>query len=140
MVATIRAERPVRFIPAFRTVDFNLLNTRAHSGLNKTPMTVTREDKIRAMLVEDPGDITLRYMLAMELQKREDKTESLEVFNGLMSAEPPHVPSFLMAGQLLAGLGRIQEAQDTYRSGIQQAKLQGDDHAAGEMTQFLQEL
>lgn len=103
-------------------------------------MTTSRREKLEAMLAEDPADQTMQYMLAMELQKEDEDDRSLELFSNLMSDETPHVPSFLMAGQLLARLGRIDDARSTYQQGIEQAKAQGNDHAAGEMGQFLLEL
>ena len=103
-------------------------------------MNPTRREKLEAMLEEDPADHTLRYMLAMELQKEGDHDQSLRLFSELMDGDPPHVPAFLMAGQQLAGLGRIDEAKATYRRGIEQAQVQGNEHATGEMGQFLAEL
>ena len=103
-------------------------------------MTSTRREKLEAMLANDPADQMLRYMLAMELQKEDAHDRSLELFDGLMNDDTPHVASFLMAGQQLAQLGRIDEARATYQKGIEQANLQGDDHPAGEMGQFMMEL
>jgi hypothetical protein len=42
-----------------------------------------------------------------------------------------------MAGQQLARLDRIDEAQNWLARGIAQAQQQGNLHAAGEMTEFL---
>lgn len=100
----------------------------------------SRKEKLEAMLADDPNDQTLRYMLAMELEKESDHNRSLEMLQCLMDDESPYVPAFLMAGQQLARLQRTDEAADVYRSGIQQAQRQGDDHAAGEMNQFLADL
>jgi len=100
----------------------------------------TRLEKLEAMLADDPTDQTLRYMLAMELEKLGNHAPSLEMFASLMTDETPHVPAFLMAGQQLARLDRTEEARAAYQAGIQHAREQGNDHAAGEMTQFLMEL
>jgi len=100
----------------------------------------SRKEKLEAMLADDPGDQTLRYMLAMELQKAAEHDRSLDLLKQLMDDETPYVPAFLMAGQQLAGLQRTGEAADVYKSGIQQAQQQSDDHAVGEMRQFLAEL
>lgn len=100
----------------------------------------SRREKLEAMLALDADDQMLRYMLALELEKEDAQDRSLELFNGLMADSKPHVPSFLMAGQLLARLGRTDDARTTYKAGIAQANRQGDDHAAGEMGQFMQEL
>jgi len=99
-----------------------------------------RREKLESMLVDDPGDQTLRYMLAMELEKAAEHDRSIDMLQQLMDDELPYVPAFLMAGQQLARLQRNDAAVDVYRSGIQQAKQQNDPHAAGEMEQFLAEL
>lgn len=82
----------------------------------------------------------LRYMLALELEKAGEHDESLQLLQNLMADETPYVPAYLMAGQQLAGLGRIAEARDTYTKGIAQAGATGDDHAAAEMAQFRSDL
>jgi hypothetical protein len=97
----------------------------------------SRREKIEAMLVEEPGDLFLRYALAMELEKERDHERSLAVLAELMRETPPHVPAFFRAGQQLASLGRVVEARAALRDGIEQARTQGDHHAAGEMGEFL---
>jgi len=103
-------------------------------------MTATRKDKLQAMLADDPDDQMLRYMLATELEKEADHDGSLELFLGLMNDSSPYVPAFLMSGQQLARLGRIDEARATYLRGIEEARKVNDEHAAGEMGEFLREL
>jgi tetratricopeptide (TPR) repeat protein len=97
----------------------------------------TRREKFEAMLATEPNDQFLRYALAMEYEKEGDHERSLEFLRGLMSDEPPHVPSFFMAGQQLTKQDRIAEARDVLRVGIEQARQQGNSHAAGEMSEFL---
>lgn len=99
-------------------------------------MSVSRREKIQAMLDASPEDQTLRYMLAMECDTAGDHEDSLGLFRELMEQTPPYVPAFLMAGQLLARLDRIVEAKATYAAGVQEANKQGNDHAAGEMAAF----
>ena len=97
----------------------------------------TRREKFEAMLADEPEDQFLRYALAMEYEKEGDHERSLEFLRGLMSDDPPHVPSFFMAGQHLTKQDRIDEARTILRDGIEQARQQGDLHAAGEMGEFL---
>lgn len=99
-----------------------------------------RREKLESMLAASPNDQMLRYMLAMELDKESEHERSLELFRSLMSDAPRYVPAFLMAGQLLARLERTVEARATYEDGINEAKRQNNDHAAGEMAGFLQAL
>lgn len=100
----------------------------------------TRREKLEAMLSDDPSDTMTRYMLALEWQKEDANDKSLELLEGLMNDAPPYVPAFLMAGQQLAQLDRINDARTAYEAGIKCAQSQGNDHAAGEMSQFLADL
>ena len=92
------------------------------------------------MLVDDPQDITLRYMLAMELDKDGEHDSSLARFAELRAETPPYIPAYFMAAQHLARLSRVEESRTILRDGIEQARTQGDSHAAGEMSEFLQGL
>jgi tetratricopeptide (TPR) repeat protein len=101
---------------------------------------MSRREKIETMLAEEPGDVFLRYSLAMELDKEGDHDGSLARFAELTHDEPPYVPAFFMAGQQLARLGRFSEAREVLRDGIRVASVQEDSHAAGEMSEFLASL
>lgn len=101
---------------------------------------MSRIEKIREMLVEDPQDFFLRYSLAMELDKISEHEESLSLFLELIKCSPPHVPSFFMSGQQLSRLGRTEEARAILRDGIEEARSQNNKHAAGEMSEFLASL
>ena len=92
------------------------------------------------MLVDDPNDTFLRYSLAMELDKETEHDASLKKLAELTEDAPPYIPAFFMAGQQLARLDRVEEARTILRNGIEQARTQGDGHAAGEMSEFLASL
>lgn len=100
----------------------------------------TRREKIEAMLAEEPGDVFLRYSLALELDKEGEHDASLEKLGELSREEPPYVPAFFMAAQQLARLQRVSEARTYLRDGIETARQQNDAHAAGEMSEFLASL
>lgn len=101
---------------------------------------MSRREKIEAMLADEPGDVFLRYSLAMEFDKEGDHDASLARFGELTRDATPYVPAFFMAAQQLARLERIAEARTLLRDGIEQARKQGDAHAAGEMSEFLASL
>jgi predicted Zn-dependent protease len=92
------------------------------------------------MLVDEPHDKLLRYGLALELEKTAEHDRSLELLRGLTKEQPPHVPAFFMAAQQLVRLGRVNEARTELREGIEAARVAGDQHAAGEMSEFLASL
>ena len=97
----------------------------------------SRLERIEAMLAEEPRDTFLRYSLAMELRKEGRNDESLQRLGELTADDPPYVPAFFMAAQQLVDLDRIGEARAYLRDGIEQARQQGDSHAAAEMSEFL---
>ena len=101
---------------------------------------MSRREKIEAMLAEDPGDTFLRYSLAMELDKEGEHDTSLAKFAELTRDDPPYVPAFFMAGQQLVRLSQLDEARTVLKNGIQAARVRGDMHAAGEMSEFLASL
>ena len=92
------------------------------------------------MLKDDPQDQFLRYGLAAEYRSEGRPEESLDPYRGLMADQDPHVPSFLMAAQLLLELDQVNEARAALRDGIEIARQQGEAHAAGEMGELLASL
>jgi predicted RNA polymerase sigma factor len=103
-------------------------------------MSDSRRAKIEAMLADEPNDVFLRYALAVELEKEGQHEASLARLAELSRDATPYVPAFFLRGQQLARLGRIDEARAALRDGIDQARVQGNHHAAGEMSEFLASL
>ncbi len=104
-------------------------------------MTNSRIDKILAMLQEDPKDCFLRYTLAMEFRKLDENEKSLELLTQLANHEDPrYVAAFFMAAQQLVELERTEEARTFLRDGIDEARRQGNQHAAAEMSELLAEI
>jgi hypothetical protein len=100
----------------------------------------TRRERIEQMLADEPGDVFLRYSLAMELDKLGEHDASLARLDELIQESTPYVPAFFMAGQQLVRLGRVEEARGVLRKGIEEARRQGNSHAAGEMSELLASL
>ena len=61
--------------------------------------TLSRRQKIEAMLVDEPCDTFLRYSLAMELEKEGDHAASLERLADLTADAATLRTSFFMAAQ-----------------------------------------
>jgi predicted Zn-dependent protease len=110
--------------------------TRAERFQRNNTMA-TRRERLEAMLLEQPTDPFLRYGLAIELAKEGDHASALDGLRQLMRDATPYVPAFFRAGQLLCELERISEARTALREGIDEARRQGNLHAAGEMSELL---
>lgn len=100
----------------------------------------TRREQLEALLQAEPQDEFLRYSLATEYDHEGRWQESLALFEGLIRQQPPHVPSFLRGAQMLVRLGRIEQARQWLREGIEVARAQQALHAAGEMGELLASL
>lgn len=101
---------------------------------------MSRREKIEAMLLDEPGDTFLRYSLAMEYRSEGNHDASIAKLQELTTDQPPYVPAFFMAAQQLVDLGRIDQARTFLRDGIDEARRQGDSHAAAEMSELLANL
>ena len=101
---------------------------------------MSRLEKLKEMYKLDPTDDFVRYGLAMEYRTEEQYEQASQLFDGLIADDPPHVPSYFMKTQMLADIEKVEEAKATLTEGIAQAKTQNNQHAAGEMTEFLASL
>lgn len=93
----------------------------------------------KSFIARAPSDPFPRYGLAMEYKRGGDLAAAWTAFSELLDQFPDYVPTYLMAGGTLIGLGRRDEAADVYRRGIEVATRRGDPHARGELETALQE-
>jgi hypothetical protein len=100
----------------------------------------SRREKIETLLIQEPADTFLRYGLAIEYDNEGRFDEAIGLFQGLQKDELPHVAAFFRGAQLLVRLDRISEARTWLRDGIEEARRQGNAHAAGEMSELLASL
>jgi thioredoxin-like negative regulator of GroEL len=103
-------------------------------------MARTRRQQLEEMVADDPNDAMSRYFLAMDYAAAGESEAALRRFDEMFALTPEYVPAYLQAGQLLVRVGRPGEAADVFRHGIQVARQQNDEHAAGEMEAFLHQL
>ena len=94
----------------------------------------------KSFIARAPADPFPRYGLAMEHKTRGELAEAWTAFGELLERFPEYVPTYLMAGGTLVGLGRHAEAADIYRRGIEVASRGGDQHARSELESALKEL
>ncbi|HVK74759.1 MAG TPA: tetratricopeptide repeat protein [Kofleriaceae bacterium] len=103
-------------------------------------MAIDRLQTFRNFIAKSPKDPFPRYGLAMELRSRGDLDGASAAFAELMAGFPDYVPTYLMAGGVLAQLGRREEAAGCFRRGVEVATGKGDLHAKKELEAALAEL
>jgi tetratricopeptide (TPR) repeat protein len=106
------------------------VNTHSHS----------RREKLEAFLAAHPDDAFGRYGLAMECAREGDSNAALEHFSRLLQSHPDYIAGYFQSGQLLAKLGRTEQARQRLGDGIAAAENHGDAHAAAEMRSALEAL
>ena len=100
------------------------------------PTRTPRMAQIEALLADDPADPFLRYGLALEHASAGDEGTAADHLMRLVN-DSNYVPAFLMAGQILNRLNRMDEAIAVLRRGIAAARAEGNAHAEGEMAGLL---
>ena len=101
---------------------------------------MSRIEKIEAMLQESPEDLFLNYAYAMELAKEMEVPRAQAAFARVREINADYVPAYFQEGQMLAQDDQIDEARSILQQGITVARNTGDDHALGEMTEYLETL
>ncbi len=91
----------------------------------------------RQFVEKNPGDAFARYSLAMALRSAGRDRDAAAEFEELARRAPDYVPTYLMLGQVLEGLGRDAEAATAYESGIAAATRKNDAHARSELEDSL---
>jgi predicted Zn-dependent protease len=94
----------------------------------------------KSFITRSPADPFPRYGLAMEHKTRGELAQAWAAFSELLDNFPDYVPTYLMAGGTLAGLGRKVDAVAVYRRGVEVATRKRDLHARGELESALNEL
>ncbi len=89
---------------------------------------------------KDPQDSFVIYGIALEYKSKKDYSEAEKYFKILIEKDPSYVPAYMQFAILKEETNELTEAKEIYGKGIKIAKQQGDNHAAQEMEEFLDEL
>jgi tetratricopeptide (TPR) repeat protein len=73
------------------------------------------------------------YGLAMEYRSLSRHEEAISTFQQLRTRTPEYVPMYLMCGQVLESLGRVEDARAWLGAGVAAARTKGDAHALSEL-------
>lgn len=103
-------------------------------------MAIDRLETFRSFIAKKPDDPFPRYGLAMELRSRGDLVAATAAFAELVEKFPDYVPTYLMAGGVLAQQGRRDDAAALFRRGIEVSTRKSDLHAKKELEAALAEL
>ena len=97
----------------------------------------TRREMLEEFLIQDPDDSFTRYALALECEKEGRVAEAVPLLREVITRDPAYVAGYYHLGRLLAQLGQIEEARESYRRGLDTAAAAGDQRARNEMQEAL---
>lgn len=95
---------------------------------------MSRIEVLEQLLAQNPANSFARYGLAMEYVKSGDLLRAMGEFEAVLSADPSYSAAYFHGGQTLEKLGRLDEAREYYRRGIDVTR---DPHARSELVAAL---
>lgn len=103
-------------------------------------MSADRLIQLRAMLAEEPGDLFIRYAIALELKREGLMEEAMADLVAIISEQPAHIASYYQLALMLADSGRFAEAVSTCEAGALQCLVAGERKARTELLQLKEAL
>jgi Tfp pilus assembly protein PilF len=92
-----------------------------------------RIEILKSMVAQNPADAFGRYGLAMEYVNGGELEAAAEQFQALLEHNPNYSAGYFHGGQTLEKLGRIDDAKNLYRRGIEVTTKTGDGHTRSEL-------
>ncbi len=96
-------------------------------------MATNRMEILKNMLAQNPRDSFARYGLAMEFANGGDLEQAIVEYRTLLEHNADYAAAYFHGGQTLEKLGRIDEAREVYRKGIEITTRTGDGHTKSEL-------
>ena len=100
-------------------------------------MNAFRLQKLKEMEAEKPDDAFLKYAIALEYVSTGADEEAKPYFELLLQQFPDYVATYLHVGGLYERMGKVTEAMDAYKKGMEAAKKANDNKAYGELNEAL---
>lgn len=101
---------------------------------------MSKIEKIKEMLLSQPGDSFLQHALALEYIKLGNDEEARLLFEEILNREPGYVGSYYHLAKLHERYDRTEDAIKVYEKGMEEAKKAGENHALGELRGAWEEL
>ena len=96
-------------------------------------MEKSRLEVLQEFVAASPSDSFARYGLAQEYLNRGETEKALAEFRELLRVNPNYAAAYYHGGRALEKLGRLDEARELYRQGIEVTGRIGDLHARSEL-------
>ncbi len=99
-------------------------------------MSIDRLQQLRQLLAEEPGDLFLRYAIALEHRRLGATAEAIADLEALLREAPQHIASYYQLALMLAEADRTDDALDVCDAGLLQCLVAGDRKARAELQEL----
>lgn len=89
------------------------------------------------MLKHNADDTFLRYAVALEYVKLDQKEKAIQYLKSLVKDFPDYLATYYQLGKLLEEKGKTDKAIEIYKQGREVAKTQKDSKTLGELGEAL---
>ena len=96
-------------------------------------MPDSRLQKLLEFIKNEPDDPFLKYALATEYLRINERGKALEYYEDLIANHPNYIGTYYHLGKLYEALGRKEDAIKTYETGMKVTREQRDNHALSEL-------
>ncbi|UCH64698.1 MAG: tetratricopeptide repeat protein [Ignavibacterium sp.] len=86
---------------------------------------------------KNPDDSFVAYGIALEYISKGNFDEAEKYLSNIISNDPDYLPAYMQLAHVKENLNKIEEAKDSYKKGIEVAKINGELKTASEMEEFL---
>jgi Tfp pilus assembly protein PilF len=95
---------------------------------------------LKGFLDSDPNDSFSRYALALEYVKANQPDDAVREFETVKAKDADYVATYYQLGKLYQQLGKLHEAEKTFRTGITVAAKLNDEHTRSELEAALEDV
>jgi len=92
-----------------------------------------RANALRALLEQDPKNSFARYGLALDHANNGDLESAVVEFRAVIANDPNYCAAYFHGGQALEKQGKLEDAAELYRRGIDATGRTGDAHTRSEL-------
>src|SRR5215216_2929824 len=101
---------------------------------------MNRLERIKELLLANPGDSFLQHALALEYIKIEEDEKAKQLFQNLLQEDENYIGSYYHLGKLLERNDKMKDAKEVYEQGMLKAKEACDMHTYNELRTAYEDL
>lgn len=96
--------------------------------------------RLAAYIQKNPDDSFSKFALALEFLKMDKLEKSRVLFEDIHRNDPEYIGVYYHLGKVYEQMGRLQDAKNIYKQGLQMAGKHGDPKTVSELREVLAEV